>query len=404
MKANILLFLFVLTTSIMYAQLKVDTAGNIGIGTNPSASIKLSVAGKSYLNGYVGIGTTPSSTYKLNVSGKSFLGGDCYLNGNVGIGTEPEVNVKLNVAGNSQFVGTCDFNGMANFFSNVSILGPGPSEYGPSLNVVASTYYPGMTISAYPTYNAPFILTVDGDAYTTGEWVGSDLLLKNNVSNLDGKLILSKITNLSGKKYEFKSNEELERIYQGIASKENEYCHKPLNLPKGERYGFIAQEIEKEFPELVKTDPKTNLKAVNYEGMIPILLESIKEQQKMITQLQDQLSVIGSAPKLEAMSPSSKGLITRLDNAEITENTLYQNAPNPFTQSTTIAYYLKANTQNAKVGLYDMNGTQLRSISINSFGKGSVVIDAKQLKAGIYMYTLIVDGSLVDTKRMVLTD
>jgi hypothetical protein len=36
-------------------------------------------------------------------------------------------------------------------------------------------------------------------------------------------------------------------------------------------------------------------------------------------------------------------------------------------------------------------------------GKGEITINAGELKPGVYVYTLIVDGSLVDTKQMILT-
>lgn len=377
--------------------------GNLSVGTTPSTLYKLNLTGNSYLNGYVGIGTAPSTTYKLNVLGKSSLDGDTYITGNVGIGTAPDTYSKLKVLGNTNFVGYCNFDGSSTF-NNAMVTINGPDHYGSVFSLMANSVSPGMVLSSSGTFSGDYVLKVYGDAYSYGVWDGSDMQLKRNIANLDGKLMLSKITNLSGKKYEFKTNEELEQIFKNSTSNENDDYHKPMNLPKGERYGFIAQEIEKEFPELVKTDPKTNLKAVNYEGMIPILLESIKEQQKMIIQLQDQISSISAAPQLDAASPSSKNLITPLDNSETIENTLYQNAPNPFTQSTTIGYYLKENTRSAKIGLYDMNGSQLRSVNVNGIGKGVIIIDAKQLKAGIYMYSLIVDGILVDTKRMVLTD
>jgi hypothetical protein len=45
--------------------------------------------------------------------------------------------------------------------------------------------------------------------------------------------------------------------------------------------GFIAQELEKYFPELVNTD-KDGYKSVQYSHMVPVLLEAIKEQQAMI--------------------------------------------------------------------------------------------------------------------------
>jgi hypothetical protein len=85
-------------------------------------------------------------------------------------------------------------------------------------------------------------------------------------------------------------------------------------------------------------------------------------------------------------------------------NALYQNSPNPFSQTTTIEYFIADNVQKAMICIYDMNGTQLKSIQLHQRGDGSITINGNELKAGMYMYSLIADGHLVDTKRMVLTD
>lgn len=308
--------------------------------------------------------------------------------GNVGIGTSANSTYKFNLLGSSYFSG-----GNTHITDGLSIS---TSLSAPSTFVIANSSYPGMVLTAGGSFNSIYMLSVGGDAYSTGSWVSSDLQLKDNVTVLDGELMLSKIMNLDGKKYEFKNNEELNKVYSN-KDNENVYSYKPTNLPKGERYGFIAQEIEKEFPELVKTDSITNLKAIDYDGMIPILLQSIKEQQKTILQLQEQINNISVVSKDKASKRTSD-----IENGESTA--IFQNAPNTFSQSTTISYYLKENTQDARICLYDMNGTQLKSINVNGIGKGNVVIDAKQLKAGIYLYSLIVDGTLIDTKRMVLTD
>ena len=49
--------------------------------------------------------------------------------------------------------------------------------------------------------------------------------------------------------------------------------------------GLIAQEVEEVIPELVKTDREGN-KTVNYSKLTVVLLEALKEQQKMIETLQ----------------------------------------------------------------------------------------------------------------------
>ena len=48
--------------------------------------------------------------------------------------------------------------------------------------------------------------------------------------------------------------------------------------------GVLAQEVQKLFPELVKEN-KEGIPSVNYSGPIPVLIESIKEQQKQIDAL-----------------------------------------------------------------------------------------------------------------------
>ena len=62
-------------------------------------------------------------------------------------------------------------------------------------------------------------------------------------------------------------------------------------LGKGEQIGVVAQEVEKVFPGLVSTI--NGRKLVDYQGLIPVLIEAMKEQQELISSLQQQ--VWGSA-------------------------------------------------------------------------------------------------------------
>lgn len=45
---------------------------------------------------------------------------------------------------------------------------------------------------------------------------------------------------------------------------------------------MIAQEVEKQFPDLVHTDKNTGLKSVEYGNLIAPIIEAMKEQQKII--------------------------------------------------------------------------------------------------------------------------
>ena len=70
---------------------------------------------------------------------------------------------------------------------------------------------------------------------------------------------------------------------------------------------------------------------------------------------------------------------------------------------TEIKYYLPETTTQASLLIFDMYGTQLRDIQVDTFGNGFVTIDGNDLAAGMYIYALIADGKEIDSKRMILT-
>jgi hypothetical protein len=64
-------------------------------------------------------------------------------------------------------------------------------------------------------------------------------------------------------------------------------------------YGVIAQEVEKDFPELVVTD-KNGIKKVRYEGLTPVLIEAIKELVGRVTAIE---SGVPNAPRTPQQMP-----------------------------------------------------------------------------------------------------
>ncbi|MCX6328291.1 MAG: tail fiber domain-containing protein, partial [Bacteroidia bacterium] len=129
--------------------------------------------------------------------------------------------------------------------------------YGGSYNVFNSSTSIGTT-------DPPGIYTlyVAGSAYTTGTWNVSDIRWKKNIDNLDN--VMGKVLKLNGVSYDWRQDE-----------------FPDMHFDSGRQIGLIAQDVEKIYPELVKTDDK-GYKAVNYEKLTVILLEGIKEQQKQI--------------------------------------------------------------------------------------------------------------------------
>jgi SMC interacting uncharacterized protein involved in chromosome segregation len=80
---------------------------------------------------------------------------------------------------------------------------------------------------------------------------------------------------------------------------------------------------------------------------------------------------------------------------------LFQNIPNPFSQLTTIRYYLPDNIQKANLHISDLQGKLLKIFSLA--GKQSVQIEAGELSAGTFIYSLVIDDKIVDSKKMILT-
>ena len=51
-----------------------------------------------------------------------------------------------------------------------------------------------------------------------------------------------------------------------------------------------------------------------------------------------------------------------------------------------------------------MNGTLLKSVPVTQIGEGNVTINANEFTAGMYLYSLVCDGKIIDTKQMMLTN
>lgn len=69
-----------------------------------------------------------------------------------------------------------------------------------------------------------------------------------------------------------------------------------LELNSDPQIGFIAQELEQVYPELVHTD-ENGFKTVDYVKLIPVLTEAIKQQQLMIIDLQKEITKLRKTTK-----------------------------------------------------------------------------------------------------------
>lgn len=142
--------------------------------------------------------------------------------------------------------------------------------------------------------------------------------------------------------------------------------------------------------------------AIDYQSFIPILFELAKQQTATIESLQNDVETI----KYDCCQNShlKSASLTGTESVIVDKTALYQNIPNPFTINTQIKYYLADDVTNASIYIYNMIGTQLKSYKLQQKGAGSLIINGNEFKAGVYLYSLVVDNKEVDNKRMILTD
>ena len=106
-----------------------------------------------------------------------------------------------------------------------------------------------------------FVVNSDGSAVLSGDLtVNSDMRLKANIISLGSTL--AKLLQIDGKSYVMKTDESKQKI------------------------GLLAQDVQAVYPELVKeANNEEGTLSVNYQGLIPVLINAIKEQQVEINEL-----------------------------------------------------------------------------------------------------------------------
>jgi hypothetical protein len=236
----------------------------------------------------------------------------------------------------------------------------------------------GIAFAVYYNDTRNIMLFGDGEIRCVDVYETSDSTLKENINTLTSSL--EKVKQLRGVRYQLKKDEE----------------HK-------EKIGLIAQEVEPIIPEVIQTSPEGE-KAIAYSKLVAILIEAIKEQQQTIEKLQAHVETIendccnsGLKTKNATMNPAG-------NNSETESAKLFQNQPNPFSSETTIRFEIQQAVVDTQLYIFNMNGTLLKTIQINQRGSGNVTINGNEFNAGMYLYSLVVDNKIIESKQMLLTE
>jgi len=181
--------------------------------------------------------------------------------------------------------------------------------------------------------------------------------------------------------------------------------------------GFVAQDVEKaaneigyDFSGVDKPQNENSLYGLRYAEFVVPLVKAVQELSSengaLLTKNEELESRLEKLETLLNVNSTSETEIDNFQKIILTSNgnaaILAQNIPNPFMGTTIIQYFIPENVLSAQIKITTQSGVELKIFDITT-GQGSVEIDASQITSGNYLYSLIVDGKLIDTKTMVLT-
>ena len=262
----------------------IDSSGNVGIGVTPPAW------GSAYANVNVGSaasfwGTKTGASLAV-MSDNSYFNGSAYLARNTGAGSKYYQNAGGHYWDNAASVSAgaaqtnvermrLDASGNLLVGKTVTSVSTVGVLIQPSGNIVASP----STVDTYGLYasgNYKFYVGVNGTVYAVSTSISgiSDVRYKENIRDLDDGL--SKVMQLQPRKFDWKEGKG-----KDIANDR----------------GFIAQEFEEVFPDLVSEwkDPAPEgeepYKAVS-QDLIPTLVKAIQEQQATIEALTQRIETL----------------------------------------------------------------------------------------------------------------
>lgn len=138
-------------------------------------------------------------------------------------------------------------------------------------------------------------LQIDGRLCSDGNYVWSDARLKLKINDIENSSSL--LMKLKPKSYYYKPNSKFDNkmpltedeVKNNTIIAELERVDNSTPSLGPLEFGFLAGDIKKVFPNLVTTAGDDNIDAVNYTGLIPVLVKGFQDQQEQIEYLKAEL-------------------------------------------------------------------------------------------------------------------
>ena len=394
---TISLFALVLSAS---AQFKVNSDGRIGINGNSNSSYQMYCNNTNYQSGifFSAYGNNSNSTIYGGKFSSSYATQTIGLKGSATSGPS-----NIGVYGNSD-IGTKTIGVLGSVNQNNCTTGAG--VYGTKFNDSGSGLSSGNKYAGF--FHGNIMVTTSIVAGTTiqGTLLGQSSSSTSSSGSGQSLRALSATSGLSGlhvTTYQKERPAPIENTETFIDPDEDSTRTAEVVQPEIDimdeqfyqknHYALDADRLEEVFPDLVYVN-KDGSKAINYMEMIPLLVQSINELSAEIEDLRGQ----SSGERAKAASRGTTGA----EQSVASKNKLYQNTPNPFKEKTTIRFSLANDAKDAAICIFDMTGKTIKKLPVSS-GMESVSFGGYEIGEGMFLYSLIVNGQEIDTKKMIIS-
>jgi hypothetical protein len=232
-----------------------------------------------------------------------------------------------------------------------------------------------------------FYLQVYGNAVSHGWWTFSDSSIKENVVQIQN--ILPQLLKMKPIEYNYKPIKLSAESKDTIKGEDTAY-NNSIDTDSKKHYGFTAQEVSRIFPVLEEAYTE-KIGVVNYVEFVPLLVRGIQEQQAIIETLKQEIADL-----------KGKTVYTDVDKTK-----LFQNDPNPFRGTTNFTYFIDENVtvSNAMIEVRNIMGVIQSTVTLDDkSGLGKATFDSNGLADGYYIYTLKINGSVKDSKMLLIGD
>lgn len=158
-------------------------------------------------------------------------------------------------------------------------------------------------------------------------------------------------------------------------------------------YALDVNAVKQSFPALIIEDAQGN-EYVNYTQLVPILVQAIKE---LKTELDDLKEAVASSGTRKVNAATNIATNT-LDEGW---GSISQNTPNPFTGQSTVRVSVPDDASDAYIDILTLNGASVKRIPVSN-GLSEVSLSSFDFAPGTYLYTLVVNGKVSETRRMIV--